>query len=232
MLPRILILLCACLSILTARSQAVVDVDKFDGNAMSFFKAVGGEPNSNTKFVRVVEGSPYYFDTWMKGSVQIGDKEYRNLFLRLNVLETTLEFRDRKNEIMICTEPVKRVTLLDTANGSSTSFIHSSFLPSLADLKNSWLLELSTGKAALYKLTKKLINEVRPYGSATNEQHILTSYSYYLLQNNTITRVKKTSDVVELLPDKKSELQDFVKSNKLSNKEGDMTKLVQYYNSL
>src|SRR5690349_4385675 len=117
MLPRILILLCACLSILTARSQAVVDVDKFDGNAMSFFKAVGGEPISNTKFVRVVEGSPYYFDTWMKGSVQIGDKEYRNLFLRLNVLVTMLESKDKKGEMMICTEPVKRVVLVDTPSG-------------------------------------------------------------------------------------------------------------------
>jgi len=217
---------------LNAHSQQVVNVDKFEGSAMNFFKAVGGEPISNTKFVRVVEGSPYYFDNWMKGSVQIGDKEYKPLLLRLNVLETTLEFKDQKGEMMICTEPVKRVVLVDTPSGVSNTFIHSSFLPPLAEVKNSWLLELANGKASLYKLTKKLINEVRPYGSATNEQHILPSYSYYLLQNNTLTRVKKTSDIIDLLPDKKSELQDFAKSNKLSNKWDDMTKLVFYYNTL
>src|SRR6478735_2998867 len=109
MLPRILIAFIVCLLMLNARSQQVVNVDKFEGSAMNFFKAVGGEPISNTKFVRVVEGSPYYFDNWMKGSVQIGDKEYKPLLLRLNVLETTLEFKDQKGEMMICTEPVKRV---------------------------------------------------------------------------------------------------------------------------
>ncbi len=233
MLQRISILLSVLLLMLNARSQTtVVDVDKYQGSALDFFKAVGGEPISNTKFVRVVEGSPYYFDDWKKGMVQIENSLYKNVLLRLNMIETTLEFRDRKGEIMICTQPVKRVELQDSASGASYKFVHSSYLPASPDTKNVWLMELVLGKASLYKLTKKSINTVTPYSSATQEQHILTGYNYYMLQNNTMTRVKKTSDMVDLLADKKSELQEFIKSNKLSNKEGDMIKLVEHYNSL
>jgi len=232
MLPRISILLFVSLLAFNTRAQQVVDVDKYEGNAMNFFKAVGGEPIGNTKFVRLVEGSPYYFDDWKKGDVEIESSKYKNISLRLNILETTLEFKDRKGDVMVCTQPVKRVVLRDSANGTSYSFVHSSFLPASPDTKNAWLMELVAGKASLYKLTKKSVNEVSPYGSATKEQHILTNYNYYLLQNNTITRVKKTSELAELLSDKRSELQEFIKTNKLSNKEGDMITLVQHYNSL
>jgi hypothetical protein len=214
-------------------SQRVVDVDKLEGSALSFLKSVGGEPISNTKFVRLVDGSPYFTDEWIKGSVFIDESEYRNIHLRLNILETSLEFQDSKGEVMVCTQPVKRVVLKDSAHAASYSFVHSRFLPSSSEFRNTWLLELVSGNASLYRVFKKQINEVRPYGSATTEQHILTSYAYFLLQNNTFTRIKKTADIVDLLGNKKAELLNFIKTNNLSNKEeGDMIKLIAYYNSL
>ena len=233
MLNRLLVIALCTISAPTISAQRVIDVDKFDGSALSFLKSVGGEPLSNTKFVRVVDGSPYFVDQWMKGSVFIEESEYRNIFLRLNILETSLEFKDSKGELMICTQPVKRIVLTDSAAGASYTFVHSGVLPSTPEFKNVWLMELVAGNASLYKLAKKQINEVRPYGSATNEQHIQTSYSYFLFQNNTFTRIKKVFDVADALSNKTRELQDFVKSNKLSNKdEADLIKLVAYYNTL
>ena len=232
MLHRLLLSSLCIIAATTLSAQRVIDVDKFDGSALSFLKSVGGEPLSNTKFVRVVDGSPYFVDQWLKGSVFIEENEYRNIFLRLNILETSLEFKDSKGELMICTQPVKRVMLKDSSAGTSYAFVHSGVLPSTPEFKNVWLMELASGKASLYKLAKKQINEVRPYGSATNEQHIQTSYSYFLLQNNTFTRIRKVSDLVDVLSNKQKELQDFAKSNKLSNKdETDMIKLVAYYNT-
>lgn len=134
--------------------QRVIDVDKYDGNALAFLRTVGGEPLMNTKFVRLVEGTPYFSDNWMKGNVIIEESEYRNLLLRVNILETTLEFMDKKGEAMVCTNPVKRVVLKDSIKGVQYNFTHSAFLPEIPEFKRCWLMELVIGKASLYKIKK------------------------------------------------------------------------------
>jgi hypothetical protein len=213
--------------------QRVIDVDKYEGSALNFFKTVGGEPLMNAKFVRVVEGTPYFTERWMKGNVLIEESEYRNILLRVNILETSLEFMDGKGEAMVCTMPIKQVILKDSVKGAQYHFVHSSFLPESSELKQSWLMELVSGPASLYKLEKKTINETRPYGSATTEQRILNTYGYFVSVNKELIRVKRTTDIPELLVSKKSMLLDYIKSNKLNSKdEKDMVRLINYYNSL
>ena len=213
--------------------QRVIDVDKYDGSALNFFRTVGGEPVMNTKFVRLVEGTPYFSEQWMKGNVLIEESEYRNLFLRVNMLETALEFRDTRGEAMVCTQPIKKVILNDSAKGVKYTFTHSSFLPENPDIKKMWLLQLVDGKAGLFKFEKKQLNESRPYGSATTEQRITSINSIYLLFNNQLTRVKKTSDIPEILASQKAALLDYIKSNRLGQKdEKDMVQLVNYFNTL
>ena len=213
--------------------QRVIDVDKYDGSALNFFKTVGGEPLMNTKFVRVVEGTPYFTDRWLKGNVRIEESEYRNILLRVNIFETSLEFMDGKGEAMVCTMPIKQVILKDSVNGAQYHFIHSSFLPETSEFKQCWLLELVSGGTSLYRLEKKTINEYRPYGSATTEQRIVNTYNYFVLVNNELIRIKRTSDIPELLVSKKTMLLDYIKSNKLNAKdEKDMARLINYYNTL
>jgi len=214
-------------------AQRIIDVDKLEGSALNYFRTVNGEPSMYTKFVRLVEGTPYFSDKWMKGNVFIEENEYRNFYLRVNILETTLEFMDRKGEQMICTMPIKEVLLKDSLSGTNYRFFHSSFLPQNPEIRQSWLLELVTGTAKLYKLEKKQINEIRPYGSATTEQHIISSYGYFILFNNELRRIKKLSDVTELLSGKKEALEEFIKSNRLNVKsEKDLVRLIEHFNSL
>jgi len=169
----------------------------------------------------------------MKGNVFIEESEYRNLYLRVNMLETALEFRDIRGEAMVCTQPIKKVVLNDSTKGVQYTFTHSSFLPENPDLRKMWLLQLADGKAGLFKLEKKQLNESRPYGSATTEQRITSVNSIYLLFNNQLTRVKKTSDIPEMLASQKSALLDYIKTNRLGQKdEKDMVQLVNYFNTL
>jgi hypothetical protein len=221
------------LVVISASGQKVVDVDKFEGNALNFLKTVGGEPMVNTKFVKVVDGTPYFSEKWMKGNVIIEESEYRNILLRVNILETTLEFMDNKGEAMVCTMPIKQVILNDSVKGIKYRFVHSSFLPDNPELRRCWLLELVPGQAGLYKFEKKTINENRPYGSATTEQRIIGTSYYYILFNKELIRVKKTADIPDILVSQKQALQEYIKSNRLSAKdEKDMTKLVNYFNTL
>ncbi len=233
MTTRIFFFLIVFFSSMVGFAQRVIDVDKLEGSALNYFRSVNGEPSMYTKFVRLVEGTPYFTDKWMRGNVFIDDTEYRNFYLRVNILETTLEFMDRKGEQMICTMPIKQVLLMDSVNGTRYRFFHSSFLPGNSEIRQSWLLELVSGAATLFKLEKKQINEIRPYGSATTEQHILNTYSYFVFFNNELRRIKKFSDVTDFLSSKKEALEEFIKSSKLNAKsEKDLIRLIEHYNSL
>jgi hypothetical protein len=151
-----LLLIFTLLSSATIFGQRVIDVDKFDGNALDFLRTVGGEPLMNTKFVRLVEGTPYFSDKWMKGNVVIEQSEYRNLLLRVNILETTLSSWIIR-EAMVCTNPVKQVVLKDSIKGVQYYFTHSAFSPK-SEFKRCWLMELVT-ESQLYKIEKnRLMN--------------------------------------------------------------------------
>ena len=52
------------------------------------FYTVNGEPVSSTKYIRVVEGTPYFNETWMKGSLDLSDgRGYENLWLKLDLAD-------------------------------------------------------------------------------------------------------------------------------------------------
>jgi hypothetical protein len=85
----------------------------------------------------------------------------------------------------------------------------------------------------LYKLNKKVIYESTPYGSSLTEQKIKDSEEYYLLINDKLTAIKSITDLQQLLPDKKQEMQTFINSlKKGKNKSEDYIQTVTYYNTL
>src|SRR5215471_11473236 len=83
-----------------ASAQRVVDVGKQEVRAgdAEFFFVVSGTPFINTKFVRVVQGSPYFRDQWLKGSVTVnGGKEYSNILFKLELIDNQVHFTDSTN---------------------------------------------------------------------------------------------------------------------------------------
>ncbi len=228
-----LLLLCsAC-----AFGQRRIDVDNDVAlQTGAFFQAVNGAPVVTNIYYKVVEGSAYFNPEWMKGSAALAkEKEYRNLWLKLDLLANQLHFRDDKGNEMICSTPLTRLTLGDSLHGGKVyHFAYSAFIPELFSLKpEAWMEVLAEGRASLYSQHKKIISEIRPYGSATMEQHIMTSDINYLVYNNQSIRVKRLSDIVSVLSDKKAELQQWIKNNNVEDRNpADMSRLVQAYNSM
>ena len=200
----------------------------------NFFQVVAGTPVTPTTFYRVVEGSAFYNDYWMKGSVSFDKtKEYKNLILKINLMEGKLHFRDIKGEEMICSNAVAVVKLIDSITGSVYQFVHTSYIPAFAKMKPpTWMEALAEGEVQLYCHRKKAVQESRPYGSATVEHRILTSDIYYVVIGDQATRVKKLQDVIDALPGKKQEVQQWVSSNTLPKGPAGFAKVITYYNSL
>ena len=233
---RFLIMLLFLLPFQNCFAQQVVDVSKQDvriGPGMFFVS--GGQPFVTTKFVNLVEGSPYFKDEWLKGIVvDASNQEYKDIKLRVDLSSNTLHYLDNNEKEFIATIPVKEVVLTDDS-GNNYKFVHSIGLKNVVNAdKNKWHLWLVSGTASLYKKFEKDLSEFKGYGSATVEQRIKTREKYLLLYNNSFLEVKKMKDVSSLLSNKKKELEEFLKNkdDEKASMDDRMIKLIEFYNSL
>jgi hypothetical protein len=228
-----LILLCFCS--ISIAAQKTVDVTTGNVSAMSpaFFNVVGGEPFVMAKFTKLVEGTPYFKDEWMKGNVIVnGGGQYSGVYLKLDLYDNEVHFQDQKGNEMIATTPIQKVILVDSISQQAYNFVNGEYMPAIGKIKG-WYQLLSEGNAMLFKKINKQMQEVKSYGSATVEQSIVTSPRYYVLYKLNFTEIKKIKDLADVFADKKQEVSQFVKNNNLSGKtDNDFITVISYYNSL
>ena len=218
-------------------SQVVIDVDRNPVNLSSrLFYTVGNAPFSPAKYVRVVSGSPYFSNSWMKGTLMTKDSAvYSDIRLRLDLIEGTLIYLNEKDEEMVSIAPILEVSLTDTLTEQSYYFVHNSSLNGITNKGDakSWYQVLTGDAVPLYKQYFKNIDESKPYGSSITEQNIRTSVRYFIVVNKAMVRVKKIKEIPDILFDKRAELQKFINDNKLEGKkDDDYISLMHYYNSL
>lgn len=218
-----------------AFSQQVIDVDKMEVIPLNSFYTVSGSPVLNTRFVRLVEGTPYFSEKWMN-VVAISEKgeHYRGPQARLDLFDNQLLFLNDNNREFICTIPLKEMTLTDTTTGNAYRFVQASQLPFAAVSKKGWYMELVNDKVPLYKQFTKVVSENKPYGSSVAEQKINTTELFLIGYYNALHPVKKPKDVPGILADRKKELEAYLQTE--AGQKGSNTDkiiaLVTYYNSL
>jgi len=232
------LLICCCFSLiyLNAISQTTVDVNKIDGagGILKYVFTVAGTPFVNAKFSKVVDGSPFFNEQMMRGAIILSEgKEYRNILVRLNLLESQVNYIDEKQIEMIATTPISEVVLWDTIHNNHHRFVFSNYIETTDRLEEGFYELLQVGKAQLFKQYKKNLLESKPYGSATIEQSIKTEFRYFVLFSGKSVKIKKIKDLTDLLNDKKNEIQKFVEDKKLTkDNEANFEAIIAYYNSL
>jgi hypothetical protein len=232
---QVLFFILILLSSFTCFSQKIVNVGKENlPNTSGLFYAVGGVPISNAKYVRVVDGSPFYMEAWSRGKLVLSEgTSYENVPLRLDLMDNSVHYIAPNGDELIATSPIRTITVRDSLIGKIIQFDNSAFMSNSGKADAGWYQLLDSGKVLLYKRYKKSIRENKPYGSATYEQTIETSVNYYVLINGLLTPVKKFQQLPELLSDKTTELKTFLNLKNLAGRsDADHIKLVQYYNSL
>lgn len=231
------VLLCGMLCTLAVPAQQrVVDVDKAGGSPVrGFFYTVAGEPVSTAKYVRVIEGTPFFSEEWMKGSALMADGNYYGYYpMRLDLVSGEVYFKNESGAEFIATKPINELFLADTILNREYHFVHSSAFVSAKAPGPGWYLLLYEGpQASLFKKLNKNIRETRPYGSATYEQTITTTPSYFLFYASSFHRVKKFSDIPDMLKDKSQPLRVFINKNRLTGKtDADFVVLLEHYQFL
>ena len=185
-------LISCCLLLISLLSfSQTIDVDKNDKRLAAITNlSTSGTPYINAKFVRVVSGSPFFNEKMMRGILISRDNtEYRNIIIRLNLLESQVNFLNNKQEELIVGTPLREVTLLDTVNQKNYHFIFSDHIESTDKVDKGFYQLLQKGKAGLYAQHKKVLKENRAYNSATFEQSIETYVTFYILLVRTSEKI-------------------------------------------
>ena len=213
-------------------AQKTIDVNSGNGNAMDFYKVVGGTPILSAKFSKVVEGSPYFNENWLTGKIILSrGKEYPDIPIKLNLIDNQIIYKEKDGTEMTATTPIKKIILSDV-KGEYT-FINSRFLNESITNPDIWYQLLSEGKASVLKQFIKTISNNSNYNSATIEQTITTFNQYFVLYNNQIFIVKKIKDLAAIFPAKQNELLKFINDNNIHGKtDKDFITVINFYNSL
>ena len=227
---------CCLLGICFSSYSQNIDVSKpYEKSAalINTFSA-SGTPYIDAKFVRMVSGSPFFNDKMMLGIlISITGIEYRELAVRLNLMESHINFLNDKQVEMLVAIPIRELTLLDTLNKKKYHFIHSDFIKTYEKTEKGFYQVLQKGKACLYSFYKKTIKETRAFNAATFEQSIQTDVTHLVLLDGRWKKFNKIKSLPSLLSDKKNEVQKYIYMNDLSGyKQEDVELVINYYNSL
>lgn len=178
-----------------------------------------------------VNGSPYLEKEYQLGTVLTSDDLlFKNVLLRYNCYQDILEFK--QNEISYDLMPR---SLVKKAEFGGKIFIYKN-IESNGDSK-SYFEALSEGKASLFVRYVVKFYEAEPlkgYANPVPARFDDVSKTYYIsFGDSPVKMITNNKKLLEIFPDKKDEMDLFIKKQKLSAKKADdLKKIIAYYNSL
>lgn len=185
----------------------------------------------NTYKYSEIRGTPFLFDKWITGSVNIPQGRYADLQLKYDVYENTLLF-NRNDQSFEFQDPVLSFTLMPDPGDSSNYLYFTKGISATGLKENQFVQVLTEGKISLYKSDIKLLSELNEINRGV-VQSFSKSSRYFALKNNSIELIKlNKNEILALVGDKEKEVSAFISKYKLSfKKEQDIIAIVDYYNT-
>ena len=232
---RTLFIILAVASLGKVYAQPTIYVDdstKFT-NTIIPLNAGGGIPFVNAKYVRIVQGSIFIPETLSPAQIYIkgNSRAFDNVPARINVMDNQLNFLDEKKGIeLTTTSSIQEVRFRDASTGQIRIYTQS--IPDCPGTAPGWHELLEKGKLNLYRQIVKSISETKPYGGATTEQTVLTSYNYWIQTGNACRPVKKISELIEIISRSDPDFPGKLPQRRFSEKkEEDWAEVVRTYNA-
>ncbi len=121
--------------------------------AGSLFYMVDGKPVVTGNIFKIVEGSNFFNENWMKAILVLNNgAEYKNINTRLDLLTGDVYYQDQFGAEFIAKQNIKEVILIDTVADINYRFVNASVITDKINSKNpQWYQWLCSGKASVYK---------------------------------------------------------------------------------
>ncbi|HEY5918279.1 MAG TPA: hypothetical protein VIU13_12780 [Chryseolinea sp.] len=182
--------------------------------------------------IKDFEGSPYLSPDFVSGEVYGPKKKFTGLLLRYNIYNDNIEFMQKGTTYALYAEPRIVKVLL----GNEVYVVEK--IEIKGKMGYGYFARVDSGKVTL--LAKKIVHfteEKAPKAlEAAATPAIFTRAQdvfYYRIGDVEISKVGSLKNFIESLPDKKEDVSNYAKKEKLGTKnESDLVTLVKYYNSL
>jgi hypothetical protein len=221
------IIICAAL---TAHAQTVAPEALFIRNRQGdpFMSKNGGS----------VEGSPYFPADYSFAVIKSSDgKNYEKPRVRLGLIDNTIYFIGDDSSEMMVGMPVKRIDFFKYIDG--VQFPGYSFQAGFAAIDKqtdkTFYQVLDSGKVKLLKYLFVTYSDERPFNSAVTTRVFKTTETLYasLPDGQMVKFLKNKESVVNILADKRSQVEAFINSKGLKcKKEQEIITVFNYYNTL
>lgn len=176
-----------------------------------------------------IAGSPYMDDKYKDGIIYYGDN-FQKAPIRYNAYQDLIEYQQSGKALVLdANAAIKKVivgddTFVPLASGNSK--------------KRGYFAVLDSGKVTLYSKKKIIFEPFKKGGKLDgtdqpNEFRKSPDTFYYQVGDGQLTEIDNIKSLIAGLPDKREELTQFAKKEKISvKKEKDLRQFIKYYNSL
>lgn len=181
------------------------------------------------------QGTPYLNPKFLKGEAIInGGATTQTLYLRLNTETNTVEVA-RNDQVQAL--DTKKIEGFRIFTQEEDVLFRNGFNADVKDInRDTFLRIINNGNTKLVAHHKATLKEnLASYGSATQQNKYVSFLNYYIVTpDGKFHKVKlNEKDILDVLSDKKSELQSIASSKELSfEDEDDVQTLLKEYNSM
>ena len=184
-----------------------------------------------------VEGSAFFIDSFCYANITTSQGtayEHTQVKIDLHSNDILLITKDGK-EMVVQGGLIRNILLVDSSKKDPETYFFRSNYPSIEQNNELTFYEvLSDGTIQLLKHNKKDIAEIKDEMSGEVRKEFVLHENYFVCINGEIKKMKREKDfILELMQDKKDNIIEYLKTNKLNFKNTEsITKLFEYYNSL
>jgi hypothetical protein len=176
-----------------------------------------------------VEGSPYLSDDWAYARIKLNDNRvFDSVLLKVNLYENRVHFKDENGREKMLSVPVKEIEIKD----ASSKWNNAVFVTGYGEDKNIFYQALTDGKkAGLLKTVNVTIKESKVFNGPNQKSFAQQGRLYIFSKGILYEESKKCASVLNAFAND-SKITGFISANDIKcNKEMDLKKLVEYYNS-
>jgi len=208
-----------------------IDNSAYKANPTSTQSYIGFGNVFPNEYEYPIEGSPYFNDKYVKGTIYHHRTVYKNMEMRYNICHDRIEFKAKDTVLMVGPDKlVKKVELGDQT--LVVQLLETKGKPTL-----TYFIRQDSGKLTI--LTKMTITIKAPQFGKPIEGNVPAKYmkmpdtQYYMLDAGKPVKIQNLKKLIDELPDHQQEMETFAKKEKISaSKPKDLVLFSRYYNSL
>ena len=176
-----------------------------------------------------VEGIPYLFESWAYARIKLADgRQFDSVLLKLNLYENNVHFKDDNGRERMIAIQVREIEIRDQSSKWNTAV----FVSGYGEDQHIFYQALTDGKkAGLLKKMNVIIKETKVF-NAPNKKEFELQERLYIFSKGVLYQESKNCSSLMTAFGNDSKITSFVSANDIKcNKEKDLKKLVEYYNS-